>query len=460
MEDIAIQLRKLQCPFTWDLSLFNYEKLYKDTDLSIDYYLKELKFAGLLMQLYKSIVKEDVDDDKIDEKFKKCENLVLQFKNLKKEVAKNILNGTKAHYLMIKGRISEVNEILININSVDDEKYLSILNELKAAIWTTSNDYTYTANIAIEFAKNSLQYDSNNAKSHYFLGKNLRKLRRLVSIFDVPSEEEVEHFLKAYDLEKNFEFGIFLGQCYKENRNKEKALEILIELNDNNIQEPFLRLRLALYFMQHKDLKRCKSCLDYAETIIKDDSMYLHYRGLYFMRKENYKKAEECLKKSGEQYNYAADLGYAKCVRKMGKRFDFPAYFLNLINKYEDMEIHRQKEVLLHVAFSHFKIRRDIRESIKYFLQSFQIESKIYDLEKYHDPITEETINVYRFLNDNLFPKVKEYKENKTIILPEEIILANEKLQKFCEDYSKICNERRKKILNQYHDKNVTIDSS
>lgn len=44
-------------------------------------------------------------------------------------------------------------------------------------------------------------------------------------------------------------------------------------------------------------------------------------------------------------------------------------------------------------------------------------------------------INVYKFLEDNIFPKITDYMKNNTIKIPEDVIAANEKLKKICEEY-------------------------
>lgn len=79
--------------------------------------------------------------------------------------------------------------------------------------------------------------------------------------------------------------------------------------------------------------------------------------------------------------NYGADIGYAQCMRILRKRFDFVEYFLKMIEKYENIEKCKQKEMHLHVAFTYFNIKRDIREAIKYFLQAFEIETFEFNME-------------------------------------------------------------------------------
>lgn len=63
-------------------------------------------------------------------------------------------------------------------------------------------------------------------------------------------------------------------------------------------------------------------------------------------------------------------------MRKLGKRFDFPAHFLNMIERYAESEKPKRKEMYLHVAFSYYWIKRNIREAIKYFLAAFEIEDE------------------------------------------------------------------------------------
>ena len=76
------------------------------------------------------------------------------------------------------------------------------------------------------------------------------------------------------------------------------------------------------------------------------------------------------------EYNYAADISYAKCIRKLGKRFDFPGYFINLLEKHSDSENPRKQNILLHTGFSFYWIKRDLRQAVKYFLLALEIDAE------------------------------------------------------------------------------------
>ncbi|XP_051161187.1 uncharacterized protein LOC127281509 isoform X2 [Leptopilina boulardi] len=449
------RLRKLQCPFTWKNISENDLNSVKQDLHHDEAFVPLMSLTRYLIISYAQFLKQDYK--LADEKIEEANKLISQFSNSEKEVVEHILEATKAHYLMIKENTDEVDEILKKINNIDDEKYLSTLNVFKAALWTHCNDFINTTEIAIEFAKLSLKYNPEYAISHYFLAKNLRTLRRLKSCHTSPDDEEMLHFETAYKLDKNPQYGLFLGQAYKEKRieyqkkmmkdeeimMKKKAKNILTEIHKMNIKCPSINLRLALYFEQNFLLNEAKECLDYVESVTPDDSMFLHYKGLYFMKMKNYEEAAEYLKKTYDLNNYGADIGYAQCMRILRKRFDFVEYFLKMIEKYENIEKCKQKEMHLHVAFTYFNIKRDIREAIKYFLQAFEIETFEFNMEKYFYPLEDVKannkhtfgINVYKFLEDNIFPKITDYMKNNTIKIPEDVIAANEKLKKICEEY-------------------------
>ncbi|XP_051168064.1 uncharacterized protein LOC127285901 [Leptopilina boulardi] len=436
-EDMKQKLSELHCPFTWDMTKFelsNWDKYELKYPTYHEIFDPQSQFIKHLIVAYKQILKQEFNEAK--ESIGEIEKLIDHFKDLKKDVMEHIFLSTKVHFLMKKEDFDEANNILFNIQSIEDKIYLSIINEIKAALWTHCNDFTHTAKIAITFAELSLKYDPNNATSHYLLAKNLRGLRRLISCHTSSNEEEILHFKRAYELEKNPKFAIFLGQAYKEKNLKDKADIIFQEIHSMNIQSRKINLRLSLYFLKNNFLDKAEKCLTFVEAGDSKSSWFLHYKGLYLMKKNKYEEAAECFKEAYDQNNYGADLGYAKCMRILRKRFDFIDFFLNLIKKYHhDTDKFKEKEIYLHIAFTFFDIKRDIREAIKYFYQAFQVKSPEFKMERYRNPLTDKNVNVYNFLSNHVFPKIENYIKNKTIYLPEEVLVANERLKKICDEH-------------------------
>ena len=143
-------------------------------------------------------------------------------------------------------------------------------------------------NIAINFTKLSIEKDQDAATAHFLLAKNMRSKRRTASVFKIPEEEEIYHFTKAYELSKNPQFGLFVGQVLKESRDQHNALKIYKEIYEMNIESASIQTRLALAFTQMNLLEFANKCLDYVESVKPDDSMFLHYKGLFFMKKKEY----------------------------------------------------------------------------------------------------------------------------------------------------------------------------
>lgn len=166
---------------------------------------------------------------------------------------------------------------------------MSFINEFKACFWTNCNYCTETINIAIKFAKIAIEHDPNDAIAHYLLARNLRTARRAVTIFSAPKKDEMFHFRKAYELDKNPKFTLFFAQSLKENKNYPEAMKIFNELHDMNLQNVSIQLRLALAFIQNHNLNEAKKCLDFIESVKPNESMFLHYKGLYLMKKKEYK---------------------------------------------------------------------------------------------------------------------------------------------------------------------------
>ncbi|XP_043471088.1 uncharacterized protein LOC122504210 [Leptopilina heterotoma] len=433
--DMEQKLRELNCLFTWDTN--EYSEDLKKVTCESDGYIYLVPQHNLMKQLalnYQHILNEDYD--KADETIREMEKIIPHFIDLRKEVAEHFLESTKVYNLLKKGNNDEVNLLLENIKDIEDKKYLPVITEFKAMLLSLCKH----SDRAIELAKIALEYDPDISLCYFIIGKNLRSIRRNMSCFTTPSDEEISHFSKAYELEKNPQYGIFLGQAFKESNSRQKANTILQEIHEMNIPCPKINLRLSLYFLQNQFLDEAEKCLDFVETIRPESSWFLHYKGLYLMRRQKYQEAAECFKRTENEKNFGADLGYAKCMRIQRKRFDYVKYFLELLEKYKgDEEGYKQKELLLHIAFSYFNIKRDIREAIKYFLQAFQMDLPKFDMSRYHDVFTGQTINVYLFLCKEVFTKVEEYREKKIINLPEEIVEANETLKKICDEYQKSC---------------------
>lgn len=185
-----------------------------------------------------------------------------------------------------KENVTEVEEMLKNIETINHEVYLSSLCIFKALVFSCfTHDDTATCETAIKFAEIVIERDSTAAIGHYILGKNLRRIRRLVSVFKNPEESELFHLKKAYELDKNPKFGLFCALCLKENRNP-NAIKIFERIYRKNLKGKTSNLRLALAFIQGNKLVKAKKCFDYVESIEPEKSTFLHYKELYLMKRK------------------------------------------------------------------------------------------------------------------------------------------------------------------------------
>lgn len=142
---------------------------------------------------------------------------------------------------------------------------------------------------ATEYFKMALTDDSDNALYNFFLGKCLRKNRRARNFNSQAGEEEKACFLKAYNT-RNPAFGIFLAQVHRENYENEKSLSIYKNIYYEGKNLKFYHyLRIALGFIQLRDMRRARDCLDKVSRINAEDSIYLHYEGIYYLRMKKLK---------------------------------------------------------------------------------------------------------------------------------------------------------------------------
>lgn len=123
---------------------------------------------------------------------------------------------------------------------------------------------------------------------YFILGKNLRRIRRDSSVGSIPSDEEADAFLKAYQKSKNVLFGTFVAQMYREQRRNRLAFQMYQEILRTKPKSNSILLRLALGFMQLLKLPLAKLCLDQVALTNPKDGMYLHYTGRYWAKKKKF----------------------------------------------------------------------------------------------------------------------------------------------------------------------------
>ena len=137
----------------------------------------------------------------------------------------------------------------------------------------------------------------------YIKAKNLRKLRRDQSIISKPTQEEMDLFQKAFFLSDsdNIVYLLFTAQSLREQGKHEDSLQLyeaivdkLNEKNSSSLNLIYLRAALGLMNAQKPRNKfeyyfeKAKFCLDKIDENYQNDSMYLHYRGIYYLKTKDY----------------------------------------------------------------------------------------------------------------------------------------------------------------------------
>ncbi|XP_043471090.1 uncharacterized protein LOC122504211 [Leptopilina heterotoma] len=389
------------------------------------------------MSAFVQVLKKDYNQ--ADEKLGITEIVIDKFKSpIKKEVARHIFDATKAHLLLQReSNLTQVDELLKNIRDISDKIYQSSLNQFKAAIWIHCNHWNATTKRAIKFSEIAVEYDPEDATAHYLLAKNLRTDRRFISKSIYPRSDEIYHFGRAYEIEKNPQFGILFAQSLRENRDNRDSMKIYEELSNMKIENVPLQLRMAAAFIAFRDFGNSRKCLNYVESVEPENNTFLHHKGKYFMELMQYEEASKCLLKSAEEGNFGADMLYIKCIRMLQVPFDYTSHFLKLKEKYSDYNSPAKKEILINLAFCYFVFKKDFDEAVKHFVEFFEIGDSGYLLFKHFQFIPFlRPVNIYYFLEDEFLPKVNSYINSKRNIVSKETIQGSETLMKIAKQFS------------------------
>lgn len=196
-----------------------------------------------------------------------------------------MLQATKCFVYFKLDMEKELELLLKNLENIDNmsNKEKSTLLGCKSICW--SKYHRIGSHEAEEFIREAIKLNGKCDIWYYILGKNIRRQRRDDSIAGHPNREEAESFLKAYELSRNPVYGIFVAQMYRESNEFSKALQVYENVfkSFDTLSDTVL-LRLALGFISQRKFDKAKLCLDEAAVNCGQHSMYLHYRGIYNMR--------------------------------------------------------------------------------------------------------------------------------------------------------------------------------
>lgn len=215
-------------------------------------------------------------------------------KDVSLQVLENVYKGTKCFLLFEENEFDEIDKILKtlneDINYNENAKDRSTLNGCKSIAWSKYKDAGIDSlKTALNFADEAIKDNLNCDVWHFMAGKNLRRIRRLGNFLSKPTRLEQSKFQRAYELSKEPTFGIYLAQLYKELNYRDQALKTYKEIYYSHPESSSINLRLALGFIRLGQLPLAKNCLDFAEKRVPDDSMFLHYKGIYLETSKNFK---------------------------------------------------------------------------------------------------------------------------------------------------------------------------
>lgn len=219
----------------------------------------------------------------------------------------HVFYATKSHVLYEIEETDELQEILENIIDIKDfnDEELGGLHGCQCVVWSCLRDFGM--NEATDIAKKAIEKHQDYALWHYILAKNLRRQRRSTDLSSKITDLERRHFEIAYAISKNSTYGV----CYlqmriedfftfqkdtnyrtRKNINEKEVLKLAKEIVKTKPTNCKVLLKLALMFLRANcsdEALSAKECLDAVEKIAPNNSSYLHYLGIFYEQRGNYK---------------------------------------------------------------------------------------------------------------------------------------------------------------------------
>ncbi|KAL7288694.1 hypothetical protein TKK_0017419 [Trichogramma kaykai] len=432
-------LENLECPFTWDMD---------DIDKSVDYdyqpnddddFFPIMTLMRNIMNIYVD-VKAKEKEDGVLATLETCKSSLESIDDsdpeISQKVAAYLLEATKCFVFHEYGMHNKLNQAY---DAIKDIKFtepidISTLFACRSMCWSK---YHRIGTLEAEsFIRKAIDKNPNCVLWHFILGKNLRRMRRDLTMKSLPGKEEIDCFIRAYKHSKNPVFGTFLAQMYREQKKLKQSLEIYEKVFLANPESNSIYLRLALGFIQLKKFERAKVCLNKVQDKCQDHSMYWHYRGILNMRLGMYQEAAKHLKKAADGNNLPAANSYLQCIVKVDKTFKVTEYLLSMVNQFSILPEYQIQSIVIELAFSYWLNDNNFSQAIKYFLHGIDIDPKSKVLQNYHyNVVPVKNKNVYRILQKDFLPKVKECNEKFDAGTLRDI----EMIEKYCAENLKDC---------------------
>ncbi|XP_008217069.1 uncharacterized protein LOC100679025 [Nasonia vitripennis] len=410
---------KFQSPFTWEID-DEFALNFDDSELETGEELPFYNFMHSIMATFIYATKGDYNAAKnnfstMDDLWNLVDQGQLEGEQVSVDTVNHILQSTKYHVLLkLQDFMGEENisrEELKRVEPSVSVTNISTLNGCKSIAWSIFHETGMEK--AITFARLASLGNQRCSLWHFVLGKNLRRFRRETAFSTNPSQKEVNSFLKAYEIHRNPLYGIYLSQTYSENNQNERSKEVYMKVFREKPESIKIQLRLALCFLRAMDLPKAKLCLDYVEQYTSDSTMYLHYRGKYYKKLDDYERAALYLKEASKLGVFGADLEYGQCMSKIYPDFDQIVHLLYMEKRFRHNKVYLQN-IYLHIGMESYDIKK-YEKSLKYFALAVKLIPSSKILQRFYYKSIFKLYNIFDFVNGTLVPEYKSAVNNQDL---------------------------------------------
>ncbi|OXU24728.1 hypothetical protein TSAR_000089 [Trichomalopsis sarcophagae] len=410
---------KFESPFTWEIDdefVLNFD----ESELATGEELPFFNFMHSIMAIFIYAIIGDYNAAKnnfstMDDLWNLVDHGQLEREQVSVDTVNHILQSTKYHVLLkledfMKEEIISRKE-LKHVEPSVSVTNISTLNGCKSIAWSIFHETGMEK--AISFARLASLGNQSCSLWHFVLGKNLRRFRRETSFLTNPSQKEVNSFLKAYEIHRNPLYAIYLALTYSEDEQNERSKEVCVEVFRKKPESVKIQLKLALCFLREMDLPKAKVCLDFVEQYASDSTMYLHYRGKYYMKLNDYERAASYLKEASKSGVFGADLEYGHCMSKIYPDFNQIVHLLYMEKKFRHNKVHLQN-IYMQIAMESYDIKK-YEKSLKYFALAVKLIPGSKTLQKFYYKRFFKFDNIFYFINGTLVPEYKSAVNNQDL---------------------------------------------
>ncbi|KAI5700603.1 hypothetical protein M8J76_002030 [Diaphorina citri] len=320
----------------------------------------------------------------------------LDDKNIKDSFFESIKSSLYHVLLAMKGRFYFEEEDYVNAQKLADKiKTQKSMNNIekagllgiKASIF---NEFgTECSNAILDDIRQAVELNPDEAEWTFMLGKTLRRVRKMEAFFDIPQQEELLCFEKAYNKKKCSGFSLFCALSYKEfawklfqkfnktpNMEKlepkikglnEKAHDLFMEaLSYGDLTAQALaKVSRGLSDLPYpfKQVGKAKELALKAVEMNPTNPMTLHTLAMFYERHElDYEKALEFNEKALEHGSYGSGMDIIKINLKINPDYDPLPILTELKEKY--LGDAHQYETALQEGFYYLIAKQDLDQAL------------------------------------------------------------------------------------------------